>query len=216
MAGTSDQPAVDDFVGLAHDEPLTAITWLRRDPHLATQTSSWGESALQAASHLGHQDLLSVLVENGAPVDLYVACANRDGATVRALLSSHRPGTCGVHRLPLLHFGVVSRDVQLLEFLLGAGVAPNQRDASLSPLHSAVAIGSTEMIRLLLAAGADTTFRDALGATPLDWALELGVHDAELLDLLDWASTSALVEAAGNPYGRLGGHNGSGNRRYLS
>ena len=216
MAGRLDQGSVDDFVGLAHDEPSAAATWLRWRPELAYLTSSWGENALQAASHLGHKQLLSALLEHGAAVDVYAACSMGDTATVRALLPAHSAQACGIHGLPILHFGVVSRDVQMLEFLLGAGVAANQPGASLSPLHSAVAIGSKTMIRLLLAAGADTRFRDALGATALDWAQELDAFDAEVLDLLDWNTRSAAAGELRYSSGWLGGHKGGRNRRYLS
>jgi ankyrin repeat protein len=216
MAGRLDQGLVDDFVGLAHDEPSAAATWLRRRPELAPLTSSWGENALHAASHLGHRQLLSALLDHGAVVDLYTACSMGDTAKVRALLPAHSAPACGIHGLPLLHFGVVSRDVQMLEFLLGAGVAANQPGASLSPLHSAVAIGSKAMIRLLLAAGADTRFRDALGATALDWAQDLDAFDEEVLDLLDWNTSSVAVEEPRYSSGWLGGHKGGRHRRYLS
>jgi hypothetical protein len=80
---------------------------------------------------------------------------------------------CGVHRLPLLHFAVMSRNASIVEMLLAAGVAVNPRGASLSPLHSAVAIGSIPIIRALIVAGVDRSASDAFGATALDWAYEI-------------------------------------------
>ena len=68
---------------------------------------------------------------------------------------------------------VVSRDRSILDMLLDAGVALNPRGASLSPLHSAVAVGSVPMIRALIEAGVDRTVTDAFGATALDWAYDV-------------------------------------------
>jgi ankyrin repeat protein len=69
--------------------------------------------------------------------------------------------------------------------LVDAKVAPNPSDASLSALHSAVTIGSAAMIRLLIAAGVNTSTPDAsFGATPYDWAWKVGTVSAEVMDLL--------------------------------
>jgi ankyrin repeat protein len=91
---------------------------------------------------------------------------------------------CGVHSLPLLHFAVMSRNPMMVEALLAAGISPNPAGASLSALHSAVAIGSAEMVRILVSAGADTTFQDAFGSNALDWAGDLGDLDSNVIDLL--------------------------------
>lgn len=168
------RPEVDAFVGAAHDEPSAALAMLAADRDLAAAASSWGETALQAASHLGHRQLLERLVQAGVEIDLFAACAMGDGEAVQALLPGAALGACGVHALPLLHFGVMSRDVAIVEMLLRAGVKLNPEGASLSPLHSAVGIGSVPMIRMLVGAGVDCDVKDAYGATALDWAYDAG------------------------------------------
>jgi ankyrin repeat protein len=173
MPTRSAQTAADGFVGLVHDDPRAALAEVERSPGLATAAASWGETALQAASHLGHRGLLAALIEAGATADVFAACAMADRRAVRTLLPSSRPDALGVHRLPLLHFAVVSRDPSVVDMLLDAGVALNPRGASLSPLHSAVAIGSVPMIRALIEAGVDRTVTDAFGATALDWAYDV-------------------------------------------
>lgn len=165
---------VDIFVSAAHDQPAVASAMLATDQSLATATSSWGETALQAASHLGHRGLIEALLESGADVDLFAACALGDRELAQELLSEAAPDACGVHALPILHFGVMSRDLAMVEMLLSAGVALHPEGASLSPLHSAVAIGSVPMIRTLVGAGVDCTMTDAFGATALDWAHDAG------------------------------------------
>ena len=163
----------DDYVSLVHENPAAALTELRRDPEVARSSASWGETAIQAASHLGHRRLLEGLVDAGVVPDIFAACAMGDMAAVEALLPYSGRDALGVHRLPLLHFAVMSRDPSIVDTLLDAGVALHPRGASLSPLHSAVAVGSVPMIRALVEAGVDRMVTDAFGATALDWAYDV-------------------------------------------
>jgi len=173
MPTRSAQTRGDEFVGLVHDDPRAALVEVERSPGLATAAASWGETALQAASHLGHRRLLAALIEAGATPDIFAACALADQRAVRTLMPFTRTDSLGVHRLPLLHFAVVSRDPAILGMLLDEGVALNPRGASLSPLHTAVAVGSVPMIRTLVEAGVDRSMTDAFGATALDWAYDV-------------------------------------------
>jgi ankyrin repeat protein len=163
----------DDYVSLVHENPAAALTELRKNRSLAGSDASWGETAMQAASHLGHRRLLAAIIDAGVVPDIFAACAMGDMAAVEALLPYTRPDVLGVHRLPLLHFAVMSRDPSMLDMLLDARVTLNPRGASLSPLHSAVGVGSVPMIRALVEAGVDRTVTDAFGATALDWAYDV-------------------------------------------
>ena len=174
----------DAFVDAAHQDPAQAVRMLARRRRLAHARASWGETALQAASHLGHQDLVRRLVNAGAPLDVFAACAVGDWPAVLALLPRSDPDDLGVHGLPLSHFAVMSGDPRMLQTLVDAGVALNPRGASLSPLHSAVAIGSIPMIRTLMGAGVDCEVRDAFGATALEWAYEVEDRGSVLAVLL--------------------------------
>ena len=186
-------PINDAFISAAHDEPQAAIRMLTRDRQLAGARSSWGETAVQAASHLGQHELLRRLIKAGAHPDLFAACALGDRATSRALLPDADPAACGVHGLPILHFGVMSGDPGMLGVLIDYGVDLNPTGASLSALHSAVAIGSVPMIRALVTAGIDCNVEDAFGATALDWAYDVG----------DRGSVLAVLLAAGLRRGRV-------------
>src|SRR5689334_17996953 len=131
---TRAQQSDDDFVGAAHEDPEGALRQLKRRPQLAGATSSWGETAVEAASHLGHRRLLAGLVDAGAPFDVFAACAMADARMVRRMLPFAAVDACGVHRLPLLHFAVMSRDPAIVDLLLAEAIAVNPRGASLSPL----------------------------------------------------------------------------------
>lgn len=164
---------VDSLVAASHGQPALAERILADNENLIQCRSSWGETALQAASHLGHKGLVWRIVEAGAEMDLFSACAVGDEAAAMSRYDLSRPDVRGIHGLPLLHFAIVGGASRVIEALLGAGVEVNPRGSSLQPLHSAVASGRHDLVGLLLDAGADCTARDAYGATALDWAYEL-------------------------------------------
>jgi len=170
----------DAIVSLAHNHPEYAVAMIARDAELASAPSSWGETVLQASSHLGHRNLLAHLSDIGVEFDLFAACAFGDRDLILSTWRVDSPRALGIHRLPVLHFGVVSRDVEVVEMLIHLGALLNPDDGSLSPLHSAVAIGSAPMVRCLLDAGALRTAVDGFGATPYDWACYVDDIDTDL------------------------------------
>jgi len=180
----SRRQSIDLFVHLAHQSPTAAIALMEKHRSLSMATWSWGETALQAASHLGHRKLLARLVECGVSLDVFAATAMGDAAPATAMMAAGQKNLCGVHDLPLLHFAVVSRDIETVEALIATGAPVCSSAASLSPLHSAAGIGSKPMVRALVSAGADISRADAFGQTALDWAYELRETDPELLELL--------------------------------
>ena len=183
----ANQPAqdlVDGFVSAAHFLPALAIQMLRRDSALARVVSSWGETPLEAASHLGHRDLIRQLLRRGVALDPFAAAALGDKTAVYALVTADTFEACGVHGLPLLHFGIVSRDPSVFQLMVERGVSVNPVRASLPPLHSAVATGQTLAIKTLVYFGADLLATDAFGATASDWAQSIHGPQSEEFRLL--------------------------------
>jgi ankyrin repeat protein len=157
---------------------------ISRLPVLGREVSSWGETCLQAAAHLGHQRLAMRLLEMGVPSDLYVECVLGDPSRAATLVRAGKTDLRGVHLLPILHFAVVSRNSVVVETLLESGALVNPQCASLPPLHSAVAYADLFMVRCLLQAGADPLAVDAFGETALDWAITLDGDSSPLAALL--------------------------------
>jgi ankyrin repeat protein len=176
--------AADLLVHLAHVQPRQAEATISRLPLLGREVSSWGETCLQAAAHLGHRRLAMRLLEMGIPSDLYVECALGDPSQAAALVRTGETELRGVHLLPILHFAVASRDPAVVETLLESGAPVNPRSASLPPLHSAVAYADLFIVRCLLEAGADPLAIDAFGETALDWAISLYGDSSPLAALL--------------------------------
>ena len=181
------RPVEDAFVDAVHHHPRLALEMLKNDRSLALARAGWGETALQAACHLGQHELIRGLISAGAKQDVFAACAAADIEALNEFLQDTDPTECGIHGLPLSHFAVVSGDTGTVQALIDAGIEMNPAGASLSPLHTAVAIGSIPMIKALMATGVDIGVSDAFGATALDWA-----YDVE-----DRGSVLAVLLAAG-------------------
>lgn len=99
---------VAEFVGASHGNQVRVRELLGRHPALAKSAYDWGfgdwESALGAASHVGHRDIALLLLEHGARLDLFAATMLGMVDAVRAMVAA-QPGvqrTPGPHGISLL------------------------------------------------------------------------------------------------------------------
>ncbi|RTG38160.1 ankyrin repeat domain-containing protein, partial [Serratia marcescens] len=92
-----------------------------------------------------------------------------------------------------LHTAAILHDAQYLRLLLAKVKQVNVRNAvtGATPLAAAVLAGREEQLRLLLAAGADTTLSDRLGDTPLHLAAKINAPHLALLLLQAGADARA-------------------------
>jgi ankyrin repeat protein len=146
-----------------------------------------GVSALLTAVYHRQPEIARLLVEQSAPLDIFEASALGDVGRLRKLLAED-PGRVnavapdGFTPLGLASFFGHAGAAQLL---LENGADPNlpaQNATKVAPLHSAVAGGNTEIVRDLLAHGADVHARQEGGFTPLHNAAFEG--EEELIELL--------------------------------
>lgn len=89
----------------------------------------------------------------------------------------------GLEGNSVLHTAATVQDPQYLRLLLAHGVPVNLRNAvtDATPLSAAVLAGREEQLRLLLAAGADTTLSDRLGDSPLHVAAKINAPQLALM-----------------------------------
>ena len=143
----------------------TLARLLEADPSLATATEDWTPaegmetrlgfavrgSALIRAAGTGDVRLVRLLVEAGAPVEDLCSCVDHESALVTAV-------TIGA--------------ADVVDFLLehGAPVDSRSFDGGSTALHVAVHRGHHDLVRRLLAAGADPDAKDANGRTAADWS----------------------------------------------
>ncbi|MDT3252522.1 ankyrin repeat domain-containing protein [Serratia sp. root2] len=89
----------------------------------------------------------------------------------------------GLEGNSVLHTAATVQDPQYLRLLLAHGVPVNLRNTvtDATPLSAAVLAGREEQLRLLLAAGADTTLSDRLGDSPLHVAAKINAPQLALM-----------------------------------
>lgn len=141
--------------------------------------------------------------ETGAPVLAGLTCGDHLECVRLLLEAGANPNrACDATGETPLHGAVTNKDLdrtQLVRVLLDYGANPNAktkpgirsyafwRDARTrgeTPLHRAAAYSTAEIIKMLLAAGADTTIRDVNGDSPLGWA-SWHLRDRTVIDLLN-------------------------------
>jgi hypothetical protein len=99
---------VNQFVRAAHADLDGTREMLEREPRLVRAAWDWGggdvETALGGASHMGRQDIATLLLDRGAPMDLFAAAMLGHLPIVRAALEA-RPSLLhvpGPHGIPLV------------------------------------------------------------------------------------------------------------------
>jgi len=141
---------VHEAAALGDVERLGAL--LDEDPTRAAEWSSDGAQPLHFAAFFSHPDAVRVLIEHGAPLDEHAAGFN---------------GVAPINSAAATDMTSVDDAVECVRLLLEAGADPHGRQGgAATALHTAAMVGSEEMARLLVAAGAapDAAMDD--GRTP--------------------------------------------------
>ncbi len=107
-----DPARVKEMVGVSHGNLERVRELLGESPALAKAAYDWGygdwETALGAASHVGHREIAALLIANGARPDLFTFAMLGQLDAVKACIAAN-PGsqrTLGPHGLTLLHHAV--------------------------------------------------------------------------------------------------------------
>jgi uncharacterized protein len=122
-----------------------------------------GWSALTRAVDAGHYSTTALLLETER-------FEYRKGAL---FVSTDRPDQSVKNEA--LAIAVQRRNVEITSLLLRNGASPGTaNDLGQTVLMRAAHVGSSDLVRMLLAAGADRNAKDADGLTALDWARKVG------------------------------------------
>jgi ankyrin repeat protein len=138
-----------------------------------TQKDRWGATPIDAISRLGPKGagLVAHLTARGVPATAKEYARLGDQATLASLIDQD-PGVA--RQDGVLMAAVDFRHHTLVEWLLAHGASVNARADAQSrhtALHSAAWNGDLEMVKLLVAAGADTAaLDDQYKGTPRGWA----------------------------------------------
>jgi ankyrin len=173
-------------------------------------------TALHAAAMYSQFEIAKILIDHGADVN---AVAPEEGVTplhstlmakeqnldlVRLLLDSGANANAVTleHRFTPLQLALWSKDAgpNIIDLLIeyGADINAGAGEAEQKPLHVCVSTGNIDMVRLLLARGADIEAHDKAGATALHYAARVGHKDIAGL-LIDNSADVNAKDRGGKP-----------------
>ncbi|GGL97506.1 ankyrin repeat domain-containing protein [Deinococcus aerophilus] len=184
------------FLAIRANDPERLRTLVRHDHTLLEAVSPLGVSPVLFAVYYGHPELARLLVQEGAPLNVFEAAATGETGRLNeqldadpALVNALSPD--GFTPLGLAAF-FGQEEVAALLLSRGADVNALSRNAmQVQPLHSAVAGNHLRLAARLLEAGAQVNAAQSGGFTPLMEAARNG--NAALVETL--LAHGATVEA---------------------
>ena len=164
---------------------------LRQQPDLVKfNDEGWGDGILAGPARDGDHEVIAMLMRLGARVPTVSKWAPfyyfKHEATAAFLLENGMdPNHMNWHRLTLLHHMAAEGELAKARLLVrhGADIDAIDEEYRSTPLGLAARRGQLDMVKYLLAEGADSTLGGAPWATPLAWARRRGQDDvARVLD----------------------------------
>jgi ankyrin repeat protein len=184
-----------EFFAAIHDNDCARVErLLGADPSLARARSANGVSALMQARYEGRLEIVALLRRKAGGLDIFEAATLGDLPRLRALLEadSSLARAFSSDGFSALHLAAFFSQPQVVEELLRRGAdvnAVSSNSMKVAVINSAAASGRADLVKLVLAAGADPNARQQLGWTAL--------HAAVAHDNVEMAQ--ALLEAGADP-----------------
>lgn len=175
-----------EIVLVSHFNLARVKELLAEDPSLLNvMHEPWLETPLGAASHVGNRAIAEYLLEQGAPLTLPTAAMLGRVDDVKAFLKAdpNNAHVTGAHRISLLFHAAMSGSVEIVELLKVHGAS---LETAGQALQGATNYGHLDMVKWLLAHGADPNIPDYQNKTPLALAKANGQTEI-----------AAVLEAAG-------------------
>jgi ankyrin repeat protein len=159
-----------------------------------------GVSPLLTAVYYRQAGVARILLDRVTRLDVFEASAVGDAERLRELLAAEpaRSNEFAADGFTPLGLASFFAHPTVARVLLASGADPSQaahNGTRVAPLHSAVAGGSVEIVRELLAHGADVHARQEGGFTPLHNAAFEGVEEMILLLLAHGSDRTARTDA---------------------
>jgi ankyrin repeat protein len=176
------QELINQFATVAHFDFEKVKQLLKLCPGLLMTRSTWDELAIEAAAHMGLTPMAQYLADLGAPVSTCTATLLGASSLVKQLVNADR--AClrerGAHDIALLAYTAYgNQQMEIAEFLLGAGADIHAKSLGQTSLHIAAGKGHVGLARLFLDHGADVNAVASVrgtSMTPLAVAVQ-GKHE---------------------------------------
>lgn len=172
---------------------------LGAEPALASACDHNRLPATMLALYYGHRRVAELLLEHGAPVDVFLAAALGRVGDLAELVRAD-PAAIDAYSpdgWTALHLAAFFRQRTAAEYLIGAGAnvrAISRNEMRNMPLHAAAAGNSAEIVAVLIDAGAYVDARQAGGFTALHSAAQNGNLDMARLLLANRADPNATTD----------------------
>jgi ankyrin repeat protein len=175
------------FIAIKKGDRVAVTQMLTADPALVNARNTNGLSAVLTAAYFQQRDIVKYLVKQGADLNLFEACAAGVLERVEEILKEHPEqvnefAPDGFQPIGLAAFFGHTSVVKFLLVMNADFDTPSRNGLKVTPLNSAAAGGRIEIVRLLLARGADPNMRQADDFVPLHAAAQNGQH--EMVELL--------------------------------
>ncbi len=165
-------PAIDieEFVLAAHNDLERVKTLLAKTPQLLDLSfEKFNETALEAAGHMGREDIANFLLEQGATSQIFAMAMLGRLEEVKTFLK-HDPNLVkkpGVHGFSLMFHAALSGNFEIANVVErhGAQIADHS-------LHAALMKDRTEMLEWLIPHVKDINSPNYQGFTPLASAIQ--------------------------------------------
>ncbi|MDF2670355.1 MAG: ankyrin [Paenibacillus sp.] len=192
------QQSIFDAVKRKDLETVTMLCAGR--PELVNKRDMQGNSPIMLSAYYGAKDIVGFLLESGAMLNLYEACAIGKLETVRALLLQRPELLNSFAHDGFTPIGLAAffghEDVAAFLVKQGADVRVHSYNAMrVTPLHSAVATRKLAIAELLVHNGADVSARQQSDWTPLHGAVHNKQVEMVRLLLKHGADPAAVNEA---------------------
>lgn len=177
----------DDFIEAIKAGEMDQVKQLLdRDPSLVDAKADGGLSVVLVAAYYNEPDIARLLIQHGAPLDVFEAAAAGALDRVKELIAAHPDLVNGYAPDGFQPLGLASffGHTAIVEFLLDKGAevdSSSKNRMRVRPLHSAVANRRTEAVKMLLDHGAEVNTTQADDFTPLHEAAQNG-----MLEVTQW------------------------------
>ena len=121
------QAWVNQFVTVSHFDFDKVKSLFAQCPSLLLTRATWDEIPVEAAAHVGREDIANFLLDKGSPLSLCTATMLGRTDDVKTLLAEdkNRVRERGAHDFPLFWYTIFGKErAEIAELLLKAGVDP--------------------------------------------------------------------------------------------